>query len=95
MVTICFTEISMKFDIFGYTFKVGKQKDELYMLGADAKREQVWQKIKNGLDHMNQYQLDYTEYRLQKVSGVSINSIKKYRDRIEEYRAKYSLSLFN
>ena len=84
----------MKFDLFGYTFKVGKQKDELYMLGAEAKKTQVWNKIKKGLDHINQYQLDYTEYKLQKASGVSINTIKKYRKEIEDYRAKYSFGLF-
>ena len=84
----------MKFDLFGYTFKVGKQKDELYMLGAEAKKAQVWNKIKEGLDHIIQYQLDYTEYRLQKISGVSINTIKKYRKEIEDYRAEYSIGLF-
>jgi len=94
VVAICFTEISMELNLFGYTFKVGKQKDKLYMLGAEAKKEQVWNKIKKGLDHINQYQLDYTEYRLQKVSGVSINSIKKYRERITQYRTDNDLGLF-
>jgi hypothetical protein len=85
----------MELNFFGYEFKVGKQKPKLHDLGATAKKEQAWKNIKDGLDHINQYQIEYSEYRLQKLSGVSINTIKKYREQIAEYRTKYSISLFN
>jgi len=85
----------MQINLFGYELKLGKQSPRLQDLGAKAKKEESWNKIKTGLDHINQYQLDYTEYRLQKVSGVSINTIKKYREQISEYRTKYSLNLFS
>lgn len=77
----------MKINIFGYEIKIGKQEPKLQELGAKAKTEQSWTKIKEGLDHIDQHQLDYSEYRLQKVTGVSINTIKKYRDKIDQYRS--------
>ena len=57
-------------------------------MGAEAKAAQSWQKIRNGLEQIDKQQLDYSEYRLQKLSKVSINTIKKYRKQIAKYRNK-------
>jgi len=35
---------------------------------------------------MNENEVKYSEYALQKESGVSINTIKKYRSEIEKTR---------
>lgn len=84
----------MKIKILGYEFKVGKASPELYEVGAKAKTEQSWGKIQNGLDQIEARQIKYSEYRLQKVSGVSINTIKKYRERIKLYREQNNNNLF-
>jgi len=91
----------MEFDLFGYSIAIGKKEEkpksppaDLSAQGAKAKREQSWEKIRTGLDQIHTKQLKYSEYRLQQVSGVSINTIKKYRDRIEGYRRENQKGLF-
>jgi len=85
----------MEFNLFGYTLKFDKETRKLQELGAEAKKVQSWQKIQDGLDHMDLHQQKYSEYQLQKISGVSINTIKKYRHRIAKYRDEANTNLFN
>jgi len=94
--TICFTEVKMfSFNLFGYEFKFHKETRKLHSIGAEAKVNQSLEKIKNGLDQIEARQIKYSEYRLQIVSGVSINTIKKYRDEITKYREESNSNLFN
>jgi len=45
-------------------------------------------KITEALEKMEAKQVKYSEYALQKESGVSINTIKKYRAEIDTIRSK-------
>ena len=83
------------FNLFGYEFKFHKETRKLHSIGAEAKTNQSWEKIKDGLDQIEARQIKYSEYRLQKVSGVSINTIKKYRYKISQYRGQANTNLFN
>ena len=87
----------MKFTLLGYTFSVGKETKgvELSKLGATAKRDHSWQKIEASLKEIDEKQIKYSEYRLQKLSGLSINTIKKYREQILSYRADNMRDLFS
>jgi len=86
----------MKISLFGYTFSVGKesQGEALSRQGAVAKKEQSWQKIETALQEIDNKGLKFSEYRVQKISGVSINTVKKYREQIQEYRTKNRRDLF-
>jgi len=84
----------MKFNIFGYEFTLIPASETLQAQGARTKKKQSWEKIKNTLDEMEKRHAIYSEYQLQKESGLSINTIKKYRSQIAEYREKIRVSLF-
>lgn len=85
----------MQFNLFGYKFSFSKETRKLQNIGAEAKVEQAWLKIQSALDQIDRHQIDYSEYRVQKISGVSINTIKKYRDKIAKYRGEANSNLFN
>lgn len=87
--------MSIGFNLFGYEFSLHKEKKKLQALGAEAKTAQSWQKIQEGLEQIDKQQLDYSEYRLQQVSKVSINTIKKYRHKIAKHRGEANSNLFN
>lgn len=87
--------MNINFNLFGYEFKLNKEKKKLHTIGAEAKTAQAWQKIQDGLDQINRQQIDYSEYRLQQVSQVSINTIKKYRHKIAKYRGEANTNLFS
>lgn len=84
----------MKFNIFGYELTLIPQSETLQAQGARTKKKQSWEKIKDTLDDMEKRHVIYSEYQLQKESGLSINTIKKYRSQIAEYREKIRVSLF-
>jgi len=83
----------MKVTVFGYEITIGKQSEPLQEKGAKAKRQQSWEKIEKALDEIEARGLKYSEYRVQQISGVSINTVKKYRSEIEQYRQQNSRSL--
>ena len=84
----------MKFNIFGYEFSLIPKSETLQAQGARTKKKQSWDKIKEALDDMERRHMQYSEYQLQQQSGLSINTIKKYRSEIEEYRKQIRISLF-
>jgi len=83
----------MKINLFGYEIQLQKKSEALSTKGASAKREKSWESIVKALDEIENRGLKYSEYRVKQISGVSINTVKKYREKIEEYRAKNSRSL--
>jgi len=87
--------MKLDFSLFGYEFSLHKKKKKLHTMGAEAKTAQAWQKIQDSLEQIEKQQLKYSEYRLQKISGVSINTIKKYRQQIAKYRSEAKTNLFS
>jgi len=83
----------MKLSLFGFEVEITKQKDKkrLYELGAGAKRKQSWEKIESALKELQKSQKSMSEYQIQKVSGVSINTVKKYRKEIQEWKEKNTI----
>ena len=84
----------MKFNIFGYRFSLIPESQTLQAIGARTKKQKSWDKIKETLDDMEKRHAPYSEYQLQQRSGLSINTIKKYRSEIAEYRKQIRISLF-
>lgn len=84
----------MNFNIFGHILTLVSKSETLQAKGARTKKKQSWKKIKDTLDHMEKRHASYSEYQLQKQSGLSINTIKQYRSEIEEYRKQIRVSLF-
>jgi len=84
----------MKLEFLGYKIEIAKktflesEQRALSEMGAEAKRDKSKEKINEALQEIKVKQLKYSEYRLQQLSGLSINTIKKYRDYIENERAK-------
>jgi len=76
----------MKITLFGYEFIVQKAH-ALQQMASEKKVNTSLKKIKEALERMEQKQTKYSEYALQKESGVSINTIKKYRAEIDTIRA--------
>jgi len=87
----------MKWKIFGYELsltKLSEKKGEtLAKQGQKALTDKSLTAIYSALDEIENRGLKYSEYRVQKLSGISINTVKKYRTEIEEHRAKNSRSL--
>jgi len=83
----------MKIKILGYEITLTKERDSLSTQGANAKIEKSLESIKKALDEIENKGLKYSEYRVQKLSGISINTIKKYRTEIDSYRSEISRSL--
>ena len=74
-----------KIQILGYEITISKV-NELQKKASAAKSSTALKKIENALISMNENEVKYSEYALQKESGVSINTIKKYRFEIEKIR---------
>jgi ribonucleotide reductase beta subunit family protein with ferritin-like domain len=74
-----------KIQILGYEITISKV-NELQKKASAAKSNTALKKIENALISMNKNEVKYSEYALQKKSGVSINTIKKYRSEIEKIR---------
>ena len=76
-----------KFKLFGYKITIEKE-GEKQERATKAKINNSLKKIEEALKVMEEKQVQYSEYALQKESGLSINTIKKYRPQIDEIRAK-------
>ena len=74
-----------KIQILGYEVTISKV-NELQKMASAAKSNTALKKIEKALISMNESAVKYSEYALQKESGVSINTIKKYRPEIEKIR---------
>ena len=83
----------MKINLFGYEIELRKKSETLNEKGASAKKKKSWSSITKALDEIENRGIKYSEYRVQQISGVSINTIKKYRPEIERYRKQISRSL--
>ena len=83
----------MKLNIFGYQFSIKRAKNSLAEQGQKALTDKSLNDIYKALDEIENRGLKYSEYRVQKLSNLSINTVKKYRDEIADYRAKHSRSL--
>jgi len=75
----------MKISFFDFEFTIQK-KNKLSEKAAQAKKEQAWSKIKKALEAEKKEGKIFSEYKIQKISGVSINTIKKYRKDIKNFR---------
>lgn len=84
----------MKFKIFGFTISNENNDLELASLGARAKTTTSKEKISQALKEIERKQIKYSEYKLQKQSGLSINTIKKYRKFIEQEQKRINKTLF-
>ncbi len=76
----------MKFKFFGKIIEIKAKKKELYEYGAEAKRKKSIKKIEKALEIMKNSKYKYSEYKIKKISGLSINTIKKYRSYIKKWR---------
>ena len=75
----------MKLNLFGNKIIITSGK-ESNKKGTEAKRKKVIEKLKEALEIMKNSHYKYSEYKLQKISKLSINTIKKYRIEIEKIR---------
>lgn len=76
-----------KIRIFGYIITI-EREGEKQRKAVQAKINTSLKKITEALERMESKQVKYSEYALQKESGVSINTIKKYRAEIDIIRSK-------
>jgi hypothetical protein len=79
----------LKIKILGYEITISKF-NELQKMASASKLNTALKKIEKALISMNENEVKYSEYALQKESKVSINTIKKYRSEIEQIRKKYN-----
>jgi hypothetical protein len=84
----------MKINLFGYEFSIKKGKSSLAKQGQKALKDKSLEAIHKALDEIENRGLKYSEYRVQKLSKISINTVKKYRDEIAHYRAMHKRDLF-
>jgi len=77
----------IKFKIFGYKITI-EREGEKQQKAVQTKINTSLKKINDALLIMEKKQIKYSEYALQKESGVSINTIKKYRTQIDSIRSK-------
>mgnify|MGYP007006691206 CR=1 FL=1 len=81
----------MKFQIFGFTISnEDEKKMDLSSTGAIANIDKSKAKISMAIQEIEDKQIKYSEYRLQKITGISLNTIKKYREFIEAERERIS-----
>lgn len=87
----------MELKIFGYKFSIKKANEkqgfDLAKQGQKALTDRSLNAIYKALDEIEGRGLKYSEYRVQKLSKLSLNTVKKYRDEITIYREKNSRSL--
>jgi retron-type reverse transcriptase len=84
----------MKINLFGFEFSLNKTKNNLAKQGQKALKDKSLEAIHKALDEIENRGLKYSEYRVQKLSNLSINTVKKYREEIALYRANNSRDLF-
>lgn len=77
----------MRIELFG--FVLSNEKSKLSKIGSTSKVSTTKKKILSALQDIETNNLKYSEYRLQKISRLSINTIKKYRDFIEIEKNKF------
>jgi hypothetical protein len=84
----------MKLEFLGIKLEIGKADSDqrtdgqkLAELGSEARKDQAREKIKEGYKKLLESGKKYSEYQLQKYSGVSINTIKKHRDFIDTLKS--------
>jgi len=82
----------IKFKILGYKITIEKEFEK-QQKARQAKINTSLKKIEEAIKQLDKRQAKYSEYALQKESGVSINTIKKYRKEIDIIRSK-NKSLF-
>ncbi len=80
----------IKIKLFGYKITIEKE-GEKQKKAVQAKINTSLRKIEIGLQNIKKKNIKYSEYVLQKESNVSINTIKKYRNKIEEYKKQYDV----
>lgn len=73
----------IKLKFFGYKITIEKE-GEKQKKATQAKVNATMQKIKQGLETLKKENVKYSEYKLQKITGLSINTIKKYRSYIQD-----------
>ena len=73
----------IKFKLFGYKITIEKE-GEKQKKATQAKVNATMQKIRQGLENLQEKNIKYSEYKLQKETKLSINTIKKYRSYISE-----------
>lgn len=83
----------MKLKLFGYEFTLKKEQNSFAQQGQKALTDKSLKSIYKALDEIENRGLKYSEYRVQKLSNLSINTVKKYRAEITTYRAEHSRSL--
>jgi len=84
----------MKFKILGYEIEIRRagQDDgqspgrELARAGTAARQIRTWEKIERAVEEIVARGENPSEYRIRKVAGVSPNTVRKYRDRIESLK---------
>ena len=81
-----------KIQIFGYEIAISKA-NELQQKASASKANTSLKKIEKALISMNENKVKYSEYALQKESGVSINTVKKYRSEIEEIKKNIQFTI--
>ena len=77
----------MKLNILGNKIIITTGK-QLNKLGTEAKRKKTLEKLERALKIMKNSRYKFSEYRLQKISKLSINTIKRYRKEINDIREK-------
>jgi hypothetical protein len=71
--------------LFGFEITRTKSKGtELAKAGTVSRQENVKKKLIEGIREIKEKELKYSNYRLQKITNVSINTIKKYKDFINQ-----------
>jgi len=71
----------IKLRLFGYKITIEKE-GEKQKKAVKAKVNATMEKIEQGLKTLQEKNIKYSEYKLQKITGLSINTIKKYRSYI-------------
>jgi hypothetical protein len=71
--------------LFGFEITRTKTKGkQLAEAGTLSRQESVKKKLIEGITEIKEKELKYSNYRLQKLTNVSINTIKKYKDFINQ-----------
>ena len=76
-----------KFKFFGYKITIEKE-GEKQKKATQAKISTTMKKIERGIKNLQKKNVKYSEYKLQKETGLSINTIKKYRSYIQTLQSK-------
>jgi len=74
--------------------KARKEQEKTPNKGAEARKQAAWEKIERALEEIDKRQLNFTEYQIRKLSGVSINTVKKHREEIAAWRENKANTLF-